>query len=164
MKAILIDSEKRELREVEYDHGSKPGAVTLQMLIGGYIESAWSWENGDVLWVDEEGLFKPQSHFFRFTPRGDGQPLAGNGVLIGREEEDDSPDGYHTEPPTITIEELRPLVQFLTREQAEAWAKGNASEPAVTVYFPGEDGTTEATVIERYGHLFDQMPKREGEA
>jgi hypothetical protein len=155
MKAYLIDVAERDVRAVEYE---MDGATTLQTLIGGYIEIACSWENGDVLFVDEEGLFKPQRHFFRIDARPD-QPMAGNGVLVGREITDDQGEYVRTEPPTMSIEELRAKVQFIGRSQADAWAKGNASEPASTISFIGEDGTIETEVIGRMGALFAAMPQ-----
>jgi len=157
-KALLIDSAKREVREVDYVASPMDNPASLQSLIGGYIETAWSWETGETLYVDEEGLFKPQRHFFRLRQRADGQPLAGNGVVVGREVED-ADGGYHTEPPSFSAEALSRDVQFLSREQADAWAKANASEPAVSILFAGPDGKPETEVLERFGHLYQEMPK-----
>jgi hypothetical protein len=65
----------------------------------------------NTLYVDDEGLLKPIHDYFIFIPRSDHQPLAGNGVIVGREVETD--DGWYTEPPTMTIDELKPLILFL---------------------------------------------------
>jgi hypothetical protein len=159
-KAWLIDSAARAVREVEFREGAAINdPLSLQSLIGGYIETAWSWPNGDVLFVDEEGLLKPQRHFFRLTLRRDGLPFGGNGIVVGREVEDDSRVGYHTEPPAITREALCAIVQFLDRDQAEAWGKANASEPAGGVYGVDPDGRVRHEVFMRFGELFRDMPE-----
>lgn len=112
MKAILIDAAKREIREVEYQPiAIATDVLTLQQHIGGFIEAAYRWDNCDVLYVDEEGLLKQPQHFFSITVRPD-QPLAGNGIVVGIEVEDQSATGFHTEPPSITVEELRAIVTF----------------------------------------------------
>lgn len=148
MKALWIESAAGEVREVEYQ-----GLDDLKRMIGGWIEVAKVWDNGDVLYVDEEGLLKATAHFFRLD--GIEQPLGGNGVVVGRE----TGDTTNTDPPTMTVEQLRGQVRFLSREQADAWSKGNASEPAVsfTSWGPGQPPKTE--VFARYGKLFEQMPK-----
>lgn len=154
MKAILIDAAKREIREVEYNHTDTP----IRSLIGGWIETAWSWPNGDVLYVDEEGLLKPQEHFFLLSLRSDGQPLAGNGVLVGREVEDDTTDGYHTEPPTITVDELRKLVRFIDRKYVNSWGAANSSEPMMTIMSVGPGGAIDRTTIATAGEVVSRIP------
>ena len=112
MKALLIDVTKREVREAQFD-----GLRDLQTLVGGYIEVAYAWENGDTLFVDEEGLLKrgvTEIAAFRIPQRPE-QALAGNGVLVGREVEgDEFPTGYIHEDPTMTVEALTKLVRFVT--------------------------------------------------
>lgn len=148
MKAYLIDSAAQTISAIDYS-----GLTELHDLVGGYIELAWTWPSGEVLYVDEEGLLKPQSHFFRLTLRSDGQPLAGNGVVVGPEQV--VGDGYITLPPAVPLDALRAVVQFMTYDQAQAWAKGNASEPAVTV-------TTDAgrEVMARFGRLYGEIPRK----
>jgi uncharacterized protein DUF3846 len=153
-KAILIDAAKREIREIDND-----GLKTLQAAVGGYIETAYAWENGDVLFVDEEGMFKPQADFFRVPMRSD-QPLAGNGVVVGKERYDGEGEYLGTEDPAITVAELRELVEFRDRAQVDAWAKANASDVASAVTFVSA-GTVETTVTGRVGALFADMPRPE---
>ena len=157
MKALLIDAAKREIREVEYESTEAKG-TTLQQHIGGDIETAYSWENGDILFCDEEGLFKPQMHFFRIGERPD-QPFAGHGIVVGAERYDSEGEYLGTNDPTITPEALRATVEFRSRDQVEAWAKANASEPAGAIYTVGNDGTIEVEVLAHVGELYEQMPK-----
>jgi hypothetical protein len=154
MKAIHIDATAREFRAVDYTD-----IKDLQRLVGGYIETAWRWpDTDDVLYVDEEGYSKPQQGFLRVAGRRDGFPLAGNGVVVGHEIVDAEGEYYGTAAPKITIEALAKEVTFLTREQAAAWAKGNASEPMTIFTGVLPDGTVTREVVRRYGHLFDDMP------
>lgn len=146
MKALLIDSVAREVRTVQYSSTKD----LEELLRSDMFTIAWTWPNGDVLFVDDEGLSKPQRHFFRLASRSDDQPLAGNGVVVGAEQHDDDGNYTTTADPAITVEELAQLVTFMTREQADAWAKGNASEPAVIVA---------GHVVARYGEVFGEMPK-----
>lgn len=157
-KAILIDVAAREVREIAIRTGEANGLADLHTHIGGYIESAWVWNSGDVLYVDEEGLSKPQRHFFRLAQRG-AYPFAGNGVVVGPEECDEDGEYTRTLDTTRTVAELRAAVTFLTREQADAWAKGNASDPAATFLSVGPDGRVETEVIARMGRVFADMPK-----
>ena len=69
-------------------------------------------QNGDVLYVDDEGLLKPSKNWFFYRHRKD-QPLAGNGMLVGREV--DAPDyegGYTTDDPQTKLADLLKDVVF----------------------------------------------------
>ncbi|MBV8524142.1 MAG: hypothetical protein JOY71_18790 [Acetobacteraceae bacterium] len=145
--AILIDAAAQAIRAVEYE-----GLQDMRRLLGGSIDMAYSWANGDTLYVDGEGLLKPQKGFFMLEPVR--HPLPGNGLLVGKEVEDPATGEWWTAAPTITIKELRALVSFRTREQIEAWGKAQASEPAVA--FTDAQGTP---VIERWGSFIARMPK-----
>ena len=149
-KALLIDSAACEIRPVTYT-----GLEGLKELVGGYIEILPAQlPNGQVIFVDEEGLFKPQRHFFMF--KGYDQPIAGNGVLVGREINDRG----DTAVPSITPKALAPFIRWLTRVQVDAWAKANASEPFATITMIDPDGTMgEPEIIARVGSLFRDMPR-----
>jgi hypothetical protein len=149
MQAILIDSMARLVRPIDYRGGQ------LQELVGGWIEIGHRFDTGDILFVDEEGLMKPQVAWFRLT--GKDQPMAGNGVIVGPE----VGDTIRTMPPRITVDQVRDLIRFLTREQVMSWAKGNASEPAVTETALDRDfrpiGPT--SIVARLGSVFGDMPE-----
>jgi hypothetical protein len=102
-KAFLINTEKCRIEPIEYT-----GLHGMQALVGGYIETAFQWENGDTLYVDEEGLFRKGELVFFTLDRRQDQPFAGNGLLVGAED-----DEGNTAPPKITIEELTAAVGFL---------------------------------------------------
>lgn len=102
MKAILIDSNNQQIREVSYN-----GVSDIRIFIGGYLELAYLWANGDTLYVDEHGLTKSPKCFFKLPERSD-QPLAGNGLIVGKE----YPNSARTRPPIITVDDLRRKITF----------------------------------------------------
>jgi hypothetical protein len=153
MKAFLIDAAAREVRAVGY-----AGLDDLRKLVGGWITVAQSWETGDTCYVDDEGLFKPQAHFFRLCDRE--QPLAGNGVVVGPERTDDEGEYLTTDDPTMTAEEIAAVVQFMDRAQADSWGKANASEPAISISSLDAGGAEgDRQVLTRIGKLFGDMPR-----
>lgn len=83
MRAIFIDSTARTIEEIELPEGEAEHLAELQKRVGGYIELATQFPNGDTLFVDEEGLFKENQQFFVII--GGHQPFAGNGVIVGPE-------------------------------------------------------------------------------
>jgi hypothetical protein len=109
MRALHIDAAARTVTEVETP---EPRAVDharlreLQRLVGGLIAYAWTFPNGDTLFVDDEGLLKQPEHFFRVC----GCPqefFAGNGVVVGKA----TRAGYDTAA-VSTTDELRALLRF----------------------------------------------------
>jgi Domain of unknown function (DUF3846)/Domain of unknown function (DUF4314) len=153
MQAILIDVTAREIRAVDYD-----GLKDLQRLVGGFIATATAFDNGDVLFVDDEGLFKAPPGFFRV--KGIDQPFAGNGVLVGEEHYDGDGEYLGIKAPGTTVAELSELVEFRSRAQVDAWAKANAAEPSSTFTTIERDGSTTTTVLGTYGGLFADLPRQ----
>lgn len=114
--AYLIDSAAREIRQVEWTNNDD-----LRRFVGGFIETAAVLRNGDTIYVDEEGLLKSNDHFFAVWSLRQDQAFAGNGVIVGREEEGEgpefAPDGYITHNPLTDIHEFRRLVTFQRRAE-----------------------------------------------
>lgn len=86
MRVIHINAETRTITEVELTpeqrRDPRGHLRALQALVGGLISTAYRFENGDELFVDDEGLLKDPRHFFRVV--GCAQPFfAGNGVVVG---------------------------------------------------------------------------------
>ena len=116
-RAILIDAVAREVREVLLPDGEGARLAFLNGAIGGYLEVAYMWANGDTLFVDEDGHRHDWPHGFIFLPRAASDwILSGSGVVVGREVEGDQyPDGWSNLDPVITVDELRKLVRFFRR-------------------------------------------------
>lgn len=90
MKAILINVHDKTVTQIDIEGGLD----SMYKSIGcGTIEAVHSYvfQGGDIMYVDEEGLLKDEpGPFFRII--GFHQLLAGNGLVLGTDEEGDSCD------------------------------------------------------------------------
>jgi len=115
MKAILIDSINKEVKEVEIGKGIDEMYKFLQcecFTVASYLDKQ------DAIFVDDEGLMKEQDNFF--TYEGAHQPFAGNGLIMGCDDEGESEDCK------ISFAEVKDKVKFYDRyELAMAMAFGN---------------------------------------
>lgn len=87
MNAILIDSKNRIVTKIEITEDIKDIQQALDCQIfttGTYLE------NGDVVFVDDEGLINGTDHFFAYS--GAHQPFAGNGLIVGTGPEGETVD------------------------------------------------------------------------
>jgi hypothetical protein len=88
-RGYLIDPYKAEVQPITVpidDHKEIQRQLGCDVFTtGGYLE------NGDVVYVDDEGLLKRPTHFFRIKGLND-QPLAGRGVVLGSDGEGGSAD------------------------------------------------------------------------
>lgn len=101
MKAILIDSATRNVSEVNFDGDWK----SIAPLIGCQTFAVVYLNNGDVVYVDDEGLLGTPNNFFEL---GDiGQPIAGNGLIVGSTDDGDNTDCLST------VNEIRNDVIFM---------------------------------------------------
>jgi hypothetical protein len=111
MRAIQIDVARRQLVEIEIpDTGDAAQLTALQQAVGGYIELAVSFPNGDVLLVDEEGQLahkQPAPGWFAVKGARRG-PFAGNAIVTG------SDDEGNTVAAKITLADLSSLIVFLS--------------------------------------------------
>jgi hypothetical protein len=156
--AYLINSAKRTITEVTHN-----GLKDMQQLVGGHIEGAWMSPADDVLYVDEEGLLKPQEHFFICLGRPDRQPLAGNGLFVGREILDRDGEWIGTADPSISIKAFTPFVQFVSRAYVDAWGKANASEPSQQFAYIEETDEGNRLVVETmrtWGQVISGLPRK----
>ena len=113
MKAIMINS---KLRTVYYCHLSEKQKVRMAEMYDRLecrlFELGHYFDNGDALFVDEEGMLTMDNESIFFSINGQ-QPFVGNGLIIGKEIElkDDS---YTIEDIETKIESLN--INFLTFE------------------------------------------------
>ncbi len=104
MKAILIDSINKEVKEVEIGKGIDEMYKFLQcdcFTIASYLD------NEDAIFVDDEGLLKEQDNFFTFE--GAHQPFAGNGLIMGCDEMGESEDCK------VSYNEVKNKVKFYSK-------------------------------------------------
>ena len=109
MKAILIDSREMDVREVDIpleggDYSQIAEAIGCELFtVAQYLQQ--DTDTPDVLFVDDEGLLHNPEHFFSFN----GQPLCGNGLILGTTYDGDST------APTVTTDEVCAMVRWLDK-------------------------------------------------
>ena len=108
MKAILIDSKKKTVTEITIDENAEALLEEWYKHINcEIVEVAHDISDHDSILVDEEGFFKSPTHFFTYN--GAHQLFAGNGLIVGRNEDGETVDCE------ITLEEATQNVLFLTQ-------------------------------------------------
>lgn len=105
MKAILIDSTKKEIILMTISDDTDKRLAECQKLLGGYLCIAHEIDEFNTLFVDDEGLFKEGNNWFIFT--GAHQPFKGNGLILGVD------DCGETIDCTCTLEEIAQKVSFV---------------------------------------------------
>lgn len=110
MKAFFIDSEKEEIKEVEYTNWEE----ISPMLGARCFTVAVFNKKEDCVYIDDEGLLSLTEKSKFFEIEGYPQPLAGNGLVLGTNDEGESVE------PSITLEELKGIVTFLTIQEVRA--------------------------------------------
>ena len=111
MRAILINTQTRTVKEVEYN-GELEQAYSLlncRMVEPVYIEKE------DCIYVDEEGLYSVDDNSVFFTYKGAHQPFCGNGLVVGSDLETGATVGSKN-----TVEEIRARVDFLSAHQVRS--------------------------------------------
>lgn len=103
-KAIKIDVDNQTISQVEIN-----GLEDLQKIVEGRIEVVHRFENGDVCYGNEEGLFcfgdQPKG-WFHIQGSLPTNPIKGNGVIVGTTEDGDSED------PKTTLEQVKSITEF----------------------------------------------------
>lgn len=107
MRTIIIDAVNKTIREDETD---KIGLDYLYKSIGCEVVEVVNLKDGVDLYVDEEGLLKPQEHFFYYE--GTHQPMAGNGIICGYDHEKGENIGT-----TLPLKEVLEKVRFMDRTE-----------------------------------------------
>jgi hypothetical protein len=111
MKGILIDVHQQCVRPVEVN--DKEVLQSMYRHIGCECVDRVSINERDDIWVDDEGLLTMDEDSKFFVWRGYGQPLCGNGLILGVNREGECVD------PCITIDEVRTKVQFYNMSEIQ---------------------------------------------
>lgn len=109
MKAILIDAFSKTVTEIKLDGKKDMLDQWYHTIKADMVEVAHYINDHDSILVDEEGLLKPCDHFFLYE--GAHQPFAGNGLIVGVDEEGETVDC------NISAEEVENNVQFMSRQE-----------------------------------------------
>jgi hypothetical protein len=117
MKAILIDSVNREVKEVEVtDYKSYYPLLNCRCFtVAAYLGNGNDAREEDYILVDDEGLLTEPEHFFAYD--GAHHPFAGNGLILGSDLEGESIE------PQVTVEEVKNKITFLNRRDAFLMAR-----------------------------------------
>lgn len=110
MKAYLIDPIAQSVTEVEYSGNYKDIYPLIDAELFTTVEINGT---GDTIFVDDEGLLNGNPHGW-FAYADYPQPLRGRGLCLGSDDEGESV------APSITIDELREKIVFLSDEQVRA--------------------------------------------
>ena len=89
MKAILIQPQQESVRHISYDGDSKSIYRILQCTT---YEAIYPFDNGDTLWIDEEGLLKESNYAFNLkadNPKFN-QTIMGSAMILGTDAEGES--------------------------------------------------------------------------
>ena len=106
MKAILINPEKKEVTEVEYSGDYQDIYKLIDCKTFDVVRTSVS---NDGIYVDDEGLFVDDQLFFEYGGDAQSVRLAGNGLILGVDDEGNSIS------PQTTVEEVEGRVGFLPR-------------------------------------------------
>ena len=111
MKALLIDSKNRVVKQIEIgEHFTEISkAIDCDVFSCPHVL-----ENEDTLYCDDEGLLKGPENFFLLDSYP--QPIAGNGLILGCDEEGESIDAK------TSIFELSNRVTFMDVNDAYNWS------------------------------------------
>lgn len=113
VRAILIDPFKCEVTEVTHDAADYRNIYKLISHESMPVDcfTCVYLDDGDAIFVDDEGLLKPCDRFFKW--RGYPQALAGRGLILGSDDEGD------TRAAKIDIEEARKHLTYFERISPE---------------------------------------------
>lgn len=116
MRAYLIDPITRTITEVDYsgDYHQIYTFIGCETFDMSRLNHA-----GDVVFVDDAGLLKPQPPENFFYHANYPEPLAGRGLVLGTDEEGE------TVAPSVTYAELTEMIRWST-----GWGPGAAWHPA----------------------------------
>ena len=99
------DVKKQEVKEVEHDDTLK----SIYNLVDCGTFDVVNIDGVNSIYVDDEGLFIEDQLYFNYKGTTDSVSLAGNGLVLGVDEEGE------TTPPSLTLKEVEQAVTFLPK-------------------------------------------------
>ena len=117
MKAVLIDAVNKTITNCNINNGLE---TFYKLLNCQTVTAPVVLENNDTLFCDDEALLKPAYHFFKLSYNGYENYFAGNGLIVGTNDEGGSVDVE------TTAEEIQRHITFMDLQQVReevAWKK-----------------------------------------
>lgn len=109
MRGILIDPFKRTVEEIETD-----GSLTeIYNLLEVQVITTVVMGYNDTLYLDDEGLFVPKEEQAYFRIKGNTQPFAGRGLILGTDYEGENDDAMTPLP------DIREAVLWIDNDEVE---------------------------------------------
>jgi hypothetical protein len=108
MKAILVDAVEKTVSEVDYDNTLDHAYRLLRCDIVDVVRVS----DGNVMFIDDEGLLTAESDDSPFILFRSGWTFAGSGLIVG-----DADDDGETTPCTVDADDVRDGVVFATRKE-----------------------------------------------
>ena len=122
MKALFIDPTDETIRFLSYDGDYKS---IYRILSCRTFEAVYPFDNGDTLWIDEEGLLKDSN--FAFNIRADNpkfnQTIMGKALVLGTDAEGESIECK------TTLEDLKSRISFQGKVAIESDGQGFTLTP-----------------------------------
>lgn len=113
MRAVLINAKDRTVTDVEVDGRKNVLHQWYKLLNVRMVEVAlYINEQEDSILVDEEGMLELDENTCFFVYEGGHQPFAGNGLIVGKDEDGESISCH------VTADEVRSKVKFLNIHEA----------------------------------------------
>lgn len=104
-RVVIINSETQQVTEDEIS-----GLEDMQKIVGGRIERAFIIDNGDEIYVNEEGLLRGSNFFCEMVNKD--FILFGNAIIVGAV----TPTGANRDA-LSTTEEIREQINFLGEKE-----------------------------------------------
>ena len=110
MRAIFIDSNDKQVYEARIkgnDFREIRSLIGCDIIAGGY-----SFDNGDYMYIDDEGLFQTNRNGFVINLEGNSwgeQQLIGNALIVGSSKDDDGSDA----DALSSIEDIKKIISFI---------------------------------------------------
>jgi len=114
MRVIKIDVAKKLVHEINVKNELKSIYAAIGDECIGF-ECPVSFDNGDALYCDEEGLYHNITGGFTFP--GFQYPIVGNALIIGTDAEGGSIEPY------TAISQIERKIKWVSKEDAQAWAE-----------------------------------------
>jgi hypothetical protein len=126
MKAVLINPKLRKIKEIEYSGDYKDISKLTECNIFTCVYPFNNCE--DTIYLDDEGLLKSSNYCFTFRcDDGRNQPLMGNALIIGTDEEGDSKDIE------TSLDEIKNRIVFKGHQQIILASDGIKLNPLPTI-------------------------------
>ena len=125
-KAILINVVNQSVTEVIINDYKE-----IYNVIGNgcnTFDCPYQFDNGDTLYVDDEGLLHDEVNGC-FILEGWNNPVVGNAVIIGTNDEGDDIDCKST------IEEIKSKIKFFSSDITSGWRNAILSNGSITITF-----------------------------